>query len=99
MNVPNEQNGANAIIGSVTKKNFYPNISKFPTLESYLGSTFYFKAPQNWNLENISVKGSFFPSRTYKKEFTICISCCPMYHYDKIALTIILKVRKKLSSF
>ena len=55
MNVPNEQNGANAIIGSVTKKKFtqiYFQVSNFGTIKaidvvkiiqkSYLGTTFYY---------------------------------------------------------
>ena len=67
MNVPNEQNGANAIIGSVTKKKFYPNISKYPTLESYLGSTFYFKAPKTGILKIFRWKVHFFPAELIKK--------------------------------
>ena len=71
MNVPNEQNGANAIIGSVTKKIFYPNISKFPTLESYLGSTFYFKAPKTGILKIFRWKVHFFPAELIKKNLYV----------------------------
>ena len=70
MNVPNEQNGANAIIGSVTKK-IYSNISKYPTLESYLGSTFYFKVPKTGILKIFRWKVHFFPAELIKKNLYV----------------------------
>ena len=89
-----------AMLRSGAKKNDTgPNILKFPTLEPLKNSTSLKCAThQLESLKHFVESVIFFCFRPYKKEF-VCISCCPMYLYDKIALTIILKVGKNFSRF